>query len=656
MSRILKVCPLINKSSKYSAFLLFSAFFTAILAFLPYIPSLSNGFVNWDDHVYIYNNKNLFLQGGELIKWAFTSTTAGQWHPLSSLFHALEVRLFGPINPFGHHFVSALLHSINTFIVFFLIYSLALRGFAANFTHNGKMPGTGINKNALITASVTAAFFAIHPLHVESVAWATERRDLLYSLFYLLSIYLYLLYTDTKGPDNSSSCGRRQVFYIASLLLFTLSLLSKSMAVTLPVVLLIIDYYPLSRFKFKGSWKENFSILIEKAPFFALALAAAAAAILAMSYGNSLVSIQETPLMERLLISVRAFSFYIYKIVLPVNLSPVYPYPLEVGLFKAEFFFALALAAIVALVSILSFKKVKLIFIAWLYFLITLLPVIGIMRIGYLMSAADRYTYLPIIGPLVLAGALTAYLLGKAAIGRRGRVAVTIAVILITLLFTVGTVKQSYIWKDSFALWNRQTALYPERSFVAYANRAEAYLDAGDPEQAIADYSIALKIRPGDVNYYADRGAAYFVAGDYKNAKKDLDTALSINPDHVDAHFRRGMLLASVGFNFEAIREYTAALTIYPEFAEAYNTRGIARQKIGNIQGAMADYLAAVENDPTFSVAHLNLARLYEKKGNNNGALRHYEAAARLGDEIAVDYLEKFKKEFSSDKLPPSGL
>lgn len=636
-----------DKSQKQTYFLLFFALFASILAFLPYIPSLSNGFVNWDDHVYIYNNKNLFLRSGELIKWAFTSTTAGQWHPLASLTHALEVRIFG-LEPFGHHLVSSLLHSINTFIVFVLIYSLTFRRTSVDEASGGELAGAGIQRSSLITAFVTAAFFALHPLHVESVAWATERRDLLYSLFYLLSIYFYILYAGKMREEGGSSSGggkgregRGRLLYCASLVLFTLSLLSKSMAVTLPAVLLLIDYYPLSRLKLArgGGGRGNLAVLIEKAPYFALALAAAVAAILAMSYGNALVSIHETPIVERLLISVRAFSFYIYKIVLPVNLSPVYPYPLEVGFFKAEFLLAIALAAAVAVVSILSLRRTKLVFIAWAYFLIALFPVIGIMRIGYLMSAADRYTYLPIIGPLLLSGALAAYFYGRA--GRRGRIALALVVALISLLFAAGTVKQSYIWKDSFTLWDRQTALYPERSFVAYANRAEAYLDAGDPDRAIADYTTALRIRPGDVNYHADRGAAYFVAGDFENAIKDIDTALTINPGHVDARFRRGMLFAAVGLHIEAIREYTAALTTSPDFAEAYNTRGIARQKIGNIQGAMADYLAAVEKDPTLSVAHFNLARLYEKKGNASGALRHYEAAAKHGDEMARGYLKK---------------
>ena len=631
-----------DKTPKYSCFLLFFAFFAAILAFLPYIPSFSNDFVNWDDYIYIYDNENLFLRGGELVKWAFTSTTAGQWHPLSSLSHALEVRLFG-IEPFGHHVVSALLHSINTYIVFFLIYGLALRGFAVNIAHGAEMPGTGINKNSLITASVTALFFALHPLHVESVAWATERRDLLYSLFYLLSIYFYILYTEKKeapGTPSYGGGGGGWLFYSISLLLFTLSLLSKSMAVTLPVVLLIIDYYPLGRFNRNGAFKVRLRLFIEKAPFFFLALAAATAAILAMSHGNALVSIEETPVLERLLISVRAFSFYIYKIVLPINLSPIYPYPLEVGFFKAEFLLASLLAAALALVSIISFKRVKLIFIACAYFLITLLPVIGLMRIGYLMSAADRYTYLPIIGPLLLVGALSAYLYGKAG-GAAGRVATVLVVALISLLFAVGTVKQSYIWKDSFTLWDRQTALYPERSFAAYANRAEAYLEAGDPNSAIADYTTALKIRPGEVNYHANRGGAYLVAGDMENAIKDIDTALSINPDHVNARFRRGVVLAAAGLYGEAIREYSLAINNQPDFADAYNTRGIALQKTGNIQAAMADYLTAVEKDPEQSIAHYNLARLYEKSGNIDGAIRHYEAAAEHGDEVAAEYLKK---------------
>ncbi|MEE8574733.1 MAG: hypothetical protein V3T30_04900, partial [Thermodesulfobacteriota bacterium] len=366
----------------------------AVVTFIVYLPTLQNGFVNWDDQGYVYNNPNIRILDIDFFRWALSTPVLGNWHPLTMLSHAVDYALFG-LNPRGHHLTSIVLHSVNTILVFFLTFTLV----------NNKKSGNAVMGNeslltARITALVTALLFGLHPLHVESVAWVSERKDLLYAFFYLLTLLTYLTYA--RG-----SAKNRVIPYASALILFTLSLLSKPMAVTLPVVLLLIDYYPLGRFRVHGptGLKAYRRIFLEKIPFFLLSLIFTAITIETQKSAGAL-EMEIAPFLERLLISLRGYGFYIYKSFIPVNLAQVYPYPDTIGLFKLEYLASIILIAIITLLSIKYVRKPnenKLFITLWAYFLVTLLPVIGLVQAGQ-QSAADRYTYLPGLAIFILIG------------------------------------------------------------------------------------------------------------------------------------------------------------------------------------------------------------------------------------------------------------
>src|SRR3989337_3947344 len=285
-----------------NALILLACLIAAVVAFCVYIPSLGNGFVNWDDSEYIYGNP--YIKGFDL-KWAFTAVIGSTWIPLTLLSFALDYAVWG-LDPFGFHLSNSILHTLNTFMLAFLAARLA--------NWHGSLGPKGL----FMTALAAGLLFGIHPIHVESVAWATERKDVLNAFFFLLALHSYVSYAKASSP----------AFYFLTLVFFVLSLLSKPMTVTMPVVLLIMDFYPLNRFKTAGLKK----IIIEKLPFFGLSILTGVVSIWSQTSADSLSSVTKWPVSSRLYISVRGFLFYICKTIVPVNLAPLYPRNIVNGL------------------------------------------------------------------------------------------------------------------------------------------------------------------------------------------------------------------------------------------------------------------------------------------------------------------------------------
>jgi hypothetical protein len=293
------------------------ALIVASVTFVVYLPALNNEFVNWDDPTYVYENYQIRSIDFGFLKWIFTAVVSGNWHPLTMFTHALDYSFWG-LDPRGHHLTSIIFHTFNTLLVFILVVQLLGCGRAGK---TGIPNGfTGPDKKALIAGIVTALVFGIHPVHVESVAWISERKDVLSVFFFLLSVLAYLKYTSSRNSKRSISYG-------ACLLLFTMALMSKPMAVTLPVVLLILDYYPLGRMSLEGGLKGAKWSLLEKVPFFVLSLLSSLITIWAQHTGGALTTLEAYPLKVRILVALRAYAFYIYKMVLPIDLAPFYPYP-----------------------------------------------------------------------------------------------------------------------------------------------------------------------------------------------------------------------------------------------------------------------------------------------------------------------------------------
>lgn len=506
------------------------AVLSAIITFLVYLPSLKSGFVNWDDPGYVYNNPYIRSLGADFWKWAFTTPVQSLWHPLTLASYALNHAIWG-LNPAGYHFDNILFHSINTLLVFFLtirlMESAGMRGL-----YSFKAIGAGLT---------TALLFGLHPLHVESVSWISERKDVLSALFFLLSILAYLRYVPEK----------KRSYYFAALVLFILALMSKPMAVTLPAALLIIDFYPLKRLG-----KDLKKAVIEKLPFLALSVAVSAVAVWAQNKSGALAGVEIYSFTDRAAVAVRAIGFYLYKTVLPFDLAPYYPAPLKGELLGAPFLAALLALAAITLFCLFMRKKKPVFLAVWLYFLVTLLPVSGIMQVGG-QAAADRYMYIPSISLFVLAGALVWFVLTRHDAGRRFQVdmrrrvgGVVAAVILAVLVgLSVLTIRQEAVWKDSITLWSHEIRIYPERVFIAYYNRARTFQEQEKNNEALEDYTAAIRLDPGYKDSYLNRGVILGKLGRMDAAISDFNTVLRLDPSDIDAYANLAMAYSMLGDN-----------------------------------------------------------------------------------------------------------
>jgi len=378
------------------------------------------------------------------------------------------------------------------------------------------------DKMTLIAAATTGLLFGLHPLHVESVAWVSERKDLLCAVFFLLSILSYLKYSETEAfiqtnESNPLPCppflkggkGGLWKSYLLSLVFFILALLSKPMAVTLPLVLLILDWYPLRRINSLKTFKTAF---VEKLPFIALSIASSIATVLAQRAGGALETMEVTPLYTRMLVATKSLMAYLWKMVVPLDLNPFYPYPKEASLFSLEYIASIVLVVGITAMCIAAAGKRRLWLSVWGYYVIMLLPVLGIVQVG-LQSMADRYMYLPSLGPFLLIGLAGAR--GWELIERQGkrrsaaRILIVSSAVFVIVLLSYATFKQIGIWRSSIVFWSYVVEKEPERIPVAYYNRAIAFDKAGAPARAIADYDKAIALKPSDYKAFNNRGLVF---------------------------------------------------------------------------------------------------------------------------------------------------
>ncbi|MFQ5428610.1 MAG: tetratricopeptide repeat protein, partial [Thermodesulfobacteriota bacterium] len=474
-----------------------------LAALILFLPVLGNGFVNWDDPAYVY--ENLHIRSID-IKWLLTSVVGSNYHPLTMLSHSLDYAIFGS-NPAGHHFSSILLHGLNSGLVFLLAKTILYRA-GMNGENNW-----GLNPAAM----AAALLFAVHPLHVESVAWVSERKDVLTAFFFLLAILTYIRY-------NGST---QKHLYWLTLFFFLLALLSKPMAVTLPAVLLLLDYFPLKR-------KLRSKIFVEKIPFFALSIVWGIITLLTQKSGGAVTLIETYPLHTRIIVTVKGYIFYLYKLAMPVSLAPYYPLPLSPGLGEPVFLLSLAFFVIISLICLFfAMRGMRALPTLWGYYILTLLPVIGLVQVGS-QAAADRYSYLPTLGFFILAGTVPGYLYKRA--GSLKTLALCITGIAIALL-ALKTTTTIPVWKDSITLWSHEIDFLKSHrnddrlaSTIALYNRAKAYELQARHNEAIKDYGRVMAINPSYIEAYINRGVIYGKTNRYREAIGDFSVALSIDP------------------------------------------------------------------------------------------------------------------------------
>jgi tetratricopeptide (TPR) repeat protein len=614
----------------------------AALTFIVFLPALNNDFVNWDDHRFVYENKRITSIDIDFFKWAFTNKRM-QWSPLRFFSHAIDYKIW-KLNPLGHHLTNIILHSLDTFLVVLLVFALFKVVKSKTVPSPTVEEDMRFQRKALITGVVTGLLFGLHPLHVESVAWVSERKDVLYTFFYLLSLMLYLKYVSPLYKT------KKKYYYFLCLLCFTMALMSKAMAVTLPLVLIILDVYPLERLRFPFSFKSQRNVLLEKLPFIGLSIAAAFIAVSVHEEMGAITSFSKTPLTDRILVLFKSLSFYLMKMAWPSQLAPFHPYPhpKTISFFSPDYASGfILLLAITAFCIFLWRKGYKIWLVVWAYFIITLLPVLGIIKVGGYF-AAERYTYMPSIGPFLLAGLGISLLWEKTYRDRLfflNRKIIVLALIFIVSVMSVLTIKQIKVWKNSITLFNLQLKTYPKISF-GYSGRGKAYADIGDYKRALDDLEISIKYNPNNTFAYKTRANVYIALGDYQKAIEDLDKAVKAKPLFSEGYGNRcGVYIELKDFQ-RAIEDCSKAIETDPANAMAYNNRGFAHFSKGDLEKALRDYSKAIELDPMNPGFYRNRGTLYVKEGKKDKAISDFQKAAKLGDEQAQDLLKKIGKKW----------
>ncbi|MGD8313734.1 MAG: tetratricopeptide repeat protein, partial [Syntrophobacterales bacterium] len=566
----------------------------------------SHDFINLDDDILVYENPHVHAGlNKEGIAWAFTTFEAYNYHPLTWLSHMLDCELFG-LRPGMHHLTNLLFHLMNTALLLFVL---------------RRMTG------ALWRSGFVAALFALHPLHVESVAWVAERKDLLSAFFWFLSIWAYARYTERPGLNR----------YLPVLLFFSLGLLAKPMVVTLPFVLLLLDFWPLGRTQFHQAGTDNrplqqkvsvFRLVWEKIPLFALAAISIVVTFAAQQQGGALKSLEAFPLTTRIANALISYLSYIGKMIWPHNLAVYYPHSGSIPVWQAAGA-GLTLICVTVLV-IWTARKRPYLAVGWLWYLGTLVPVIGLVQVGS-QAMADRYTYLPLVGLFIaLAWGVPCLFAGWR--HRQSMLAILATIVLVS--FTVCTWLQLRHWQNSITLFQHTLQVTTNNHF-AHNNLGVALAQDGRLNEAISHYSEALRLKPGAFEVHNNLANALAAQGSVDEAIQHYFEALRLEPDYDKAHNNLGNVLAGTGRGEEAIIHYSEAIKINPDYAGAHYNLANALAAQGSVDEAIQHYFEALRILPDWAGAHNNLGVSLEKSGKLKEAIAHYHEALRIRPDYA---------------------
>jgi tetratricopeptide (TPR) repeat protein len=563
----------------------------AAITFAVFAQTLRYEFVNLDDDLYVYDNpvvaRGLTRNG---MVWAFTHVHSANWHPLTWLSHELDCQFYG-LHPGGHHLTNVLLHTATVIALFLILRQM-----------------TG----ALWRSAFVAAVFAIHPLRVESVAWVSERKDVLSGLFFMLTIGAYVRYVENLKFQISNF----KFFYIGSVVLFAMGLMCKPMLVTLPLVLLLLDYWPLQRKESAGR------LALEKLPL--LALSAAACAVTLLAQNGAIHSGGPFSLPHRLGNALAACMVYLGQMVWPAGLAVPYPYPHN-GAPAWEVALAGTLLAGLSVVAWAERRTRPWLLIGWLWYLVMLLPVLGLIQVG-LQAHADRYTYLPQIGIYVAVTWLAAE--WRAGWLRHGPLRVVLGGLMAGALamLMVCAWKQTAYWQNSETLWTHTLACTTDND-MAHNNLANALYQKGKVDEASTQYQKGLKIRPNNAEAHKILGLILLQKGRVDEAIVQFQEALKIKPYYAEVHYILGNALRQKDRVDEAIVQFQEALQIRPDFAEAHNNLGTALRQKGRVDEAISHYQKALQIMPDNASVHVNLANALLQKGRVDQAIAHFQNA-----------------------------
>jgi protein O-mannosyl-transferase len=565
----------------------------ATVTILLYWPVRHYPFIGFDDPGYVSENPR--VAGGlslSAVRWAMTSGYFANWHPLTWISHMLDVQLFG-MNAGAHHVTNLVFHVLNTVLLFGVFFRM-----------------TG----ALGRSAVVAALFAVHPMHVESVAWVAERKDVLSTFFWLLTMWAYYFYT--REPKL-----RR---YALVLVCFALGLMSKPMLVTLPCVLLLVDVWPLRRAVVGESSRAAWLRLVyEKLPLFALAAASSVITYLVQRTAGAVESLTALPLSIRTANAILAYWSYIEKLAWPTRLALLYPY-------SKTLFVGTVLAVLVALIvgTVAAARMARTrpyLLVGWLWFLGTLVPVIGIVQVGK-QPMADRYTYVPSIGLFVIVAWGATELLQRVHAPRALSTALSLSTIAILAIVARQQVER---WHSGVELWEHTIAVTGD-NYLAENNLGWDLALEGKPAEAIPHYQESIRLSPGFVGGHTNLALALVAAGRNDEAIAEYEAALRLEPKHYLAHANLGFALSHQGRLDEAISHFTEAIRLKSDYVEAHNGLGLALARKGDVDGAIQHYTEALRFMPKFPEAHNNLGAALASQGKLDDAIGHFAEAVRL--------------------------
>ncbi|MFC1489058.1 tetratricopeptide repeat protein [Thermodesulfobacteriota bacterium] len=590
--------------------------FLIVATFAAYYQVTNHEFVNFDDTIYVTENRHvkagLTLEG---IIWSFKLSDKDNtyWHPLTWLSHLLDCELFG-MKSGMHHLGNLILHISSSLLLFFTLKQM-----------------TGARWRSFFVA----ALFALHPLNVESVAWVSERKNVLSTFFWMLTLMSYGYYCRQPGFFR----------YFLTLIIFQLGLLAKPMLVTLPCVLLLLDYWPLGRIQ-SGSTKgiryetgENASfgyvaypasrLLLEKIPFLLLSSVSIVLSTLSLQNQENLISTEYIPMSLRIANALVSYVNYIVKMIWPKNLAVLYPYP-KVMLPAWQVAGSGLLLVCVSVLVIMTLKRAPYLATGWLWYLGTLVPVIGLVQGGLWPAMADRWAYIPLAGIYIIIA------WGISDITKRWphrkMWLPTLAILLLSILI-LATWRQAGFWKNTITLFEHTLGVTTNH-YLPHNNLGNALLRKGRTAEAIEHYREALRLRPNYVEAHNNLGNALAKQGLADEAIKQCREALRLNPNYEKAHNNLGSILAEQGRIDEAVKHYREALRLHPNYVEAYNNLGNALKQKGQTDEAVTHYQEALRINPDNIEAHNILGGVLEKQGQTFEAINHYQEALRLNPDL----------------------
>jgi tetratricopeptide (TPR) repeat protein len=558
-------------------------------------------FTNFDDPLYV--TENLHVKSGltgENIVWAFTSIEASNWHPITWLSHMADARFYG-MNPRGHHLTNVIIHALSSLFLLLLLIHLT---------------------NSLWQSSFVAFLFALHPLHVESVAWVAERKDVLSAFFWFLTLIIYSEYVSKRKP----------ALYMLSLFTFVLGLMSKPMLVTLPVVMLLMDFWPLDRYRHEKNGQSqqlsviNFQIkalVKEKIPFFVCSLLSAVITLYAQNKGGAIKSFDLVPLGFRIENALVAYLKYIMKALWPQDLVVLYPYPHSISLWQA--IGSLLLLLCVSWATILVRRRHLYLPVGWFWFLITLVPVIGLIQVGA-QSMADRYTYIPLTGLFIM----TAWGVPNLISGFKHR-EVILAMLGSAVIIALSALTWQQIghWRDGISLFSHALQ-FTTGNLDAHNNLGDALFKKGDVDAAIQEYQESLRLMPNYSLAHNNLGVALAKKGHVDAAIQEYLEALRLDSNFLQAHDNLGNAFFKKGDIDAAIQEYNEALRLEPNFSNAHTSLGNAFFKKGDVDAAIQEYQKSLRINPNNVETHNNLGATLDSKGDQDAAIQEYQEAVRI--------------------------